>query len=108
MTHGDRGQLVLDLGRQDRAGRVARIAEEERLGPRRDGGFDGGGIEGEVVLEAGGDVATTPPAKTIAGTYATYEGSWRMTSSPGSHVARRARSTASDAPTVIRISVAGS
>jgi hypothetical protein len=35
-----------------------------------------------------------------AGTYETYEGSWSTTSSPGSMVARRARSTASDAPTV--------
>ena len=51
---------------------------------------------------------TTPPAKTMAGTYATYDGSWRMTSSPGSHVARSARSTASDAPTVTSSSVAGS
>ena len=57
VTDGDRGQLVLDLGRQHRAGRVARIAQEEGLGPRRDGRLDGGRIEREVVLEAGGDVA---------------------------------------------------
>ena len=42
---------------QDGSGRVARIAEEQRLGPRRDRGFDSGRVEREVVLEAGRDVA---------------------------------------------------
>ena len=56
----DGGQLVLDVGRQDRAGRVARVAQEERLGPRRDRGLDGGRVEREVVLEAGRDVTDGP------------------------------------------------
>ena len=65
---GDPGQLVLDRVRQDGAGGVAGVAQEQRLGPRRDRGLDGGGIEREVVLEAGRDVDAVPPAKTIAGT----------------------------------------
>ena len=52
---GDAGQLVLDRVRQDRARRVARVAEEERLRPWRDRRLDGGGIEREVVLEPGRD-----------------------------------------------------
>ena len=42
---------------EDGPGRVARIAEEQRLGPRRDGGLDRRRIEREVVLEAGRDMA---------------------------------------------------
>ena len=53
---GDRGELVLDVVREDGAGRVARIAEEERLRPRRDRRLDRGRVEREVVLEAGRDV----------------------------------------------------
>ena len=57
---GDAGQLVLDRVRQDRARRVARVAEEERLRPRRDRRLDGGGIEREVVLEPGRDPDRRP------------------------------------------------
>ena len=44
----------------------------------------------------------------MPGTYATYDGSARMTSSPSFSVARIARSTASDTPTVTMISRSGS
>ena len=57
VADGDLGQRVLDLVGQDGAGRVARIAEEERLGPRRDRRLDRGRVEREVVLEARRDVA---------------------------------------------------
>ena len=53
---GDPRELLLDRVRQDGAGRVARVAEEQRLGPRRDRRLDGRRIEREVVLEAGRDV----------------------------------------------------
>ena len=56
MADRDVGQRVLDVVGEDRPGRVARVAEEERLGPRRDGGLDRRRIEREVVLEAGRDV----------------------------------------------------
>ena len=66
---GDAGQLVLDVVGQDRAGRVARVAEEEGLGPRRDRRLDG--APGSSAKSSSKRVATrrgTPPAKTIAGT----------------------------------------
>ena len=56
----DRGQLVLDGVRQDGSGRVARVAEEQRLRPRRDRRFDRRRIQGEVVLETGRHVADRP------------------------------------------------
>ena len=56
----DPGQLVLDGVRQDRAGRVARIAQEERLRARGDRRLDRRRVEREIVLEAGGDVADDP------------------------------------------------
>ena len=49
-----------------------------------------------------------PPANTMPGTYATYDGSWRSTSSPGSTTAPMATASASEAPTVTSISVTGS
>ena len=60
VADGDAGQLVLDRVGQDRAGRVARVAEEERLRPRRDRRLDGGRIEREVVLEPGRDPDRRP------------------------------------------------
>ena len=48
-----------------------------------------------------------PPLNRIAGRYATYDGSCRITSSPGSMIAAIAAATASDAPTVMQISVSG-
>ena len=33
VADGDAGDLVLDLGRQNRAGRVARVVEQDGLGP---------------------------------------------------------------------------
>ena len=55
-----------------------------------------------------GTATGTPPASTMPGMYATYDGSARMTSSPSFSVARIARSTASDTPTVTMISRSGS
>ena len=54
------GQLVLDRVGQHGAGRVARVAEEERLGPRRDRRLDRRRVEGEIVLEACRDVHGGP------------------------------------------------
>jgi hypothetical protein len=56
VADGDRGQLVLDLGRQDGAGRVAGVAEEEGLRPGRDRRLDRRRVDREVVLEPGGHV----------------------------------------------------
>ncbi len=50
---GDLGQLVLDRIGQDSTGRVAGIAQEQRLRPRRDRPFDRGRVEGKVVLKPG-------------------------------------------------------
>ena len=52
----DVGEGVGDVVGEDGAGRVARIAEEERLGPWRDRGLDRRRVEREVVLEARRDV----------------------------------------------------
>ena len=57
MADGDVRQRVGDVVRQDGPGRVARVAQEQRLGPRRDGRLDGGRVQREVILEAGRDVA---------------------------------------------------
>ena len=57
VADGDVGDGVLDVVGQDGAGRVARVAEEQGLRPRRDRGLDGRRVEREVVLEAGRDVA---------------------------------------------------
>ena len=66
---GDRGELVLDRVRQHGAGRVARVAEEQRLRARRDRRLDGRRVEREVVLEPGRRRGpAVPPANTIAGT----------------------------------------
>ena len=54
---GDGGQLVLHVIGQDRARGIGWIAQEERLGARRDGGFHGARVEREIVLEARGDQA---------------------------------------------------
>ncbi len=56
VTLGDRRELVLDLACQDRAGRVAGVAEEQGLRPGRDRRLDGCRVQREVVLEARGDV----------------------------------------------------
>ncbi len=56
----DGRQLVLDLGRQHGPGRVARVAQEQRLGPRRDGRLDRRRVDREVVLEARRDVPDRP------------------------------------------------
>ena len=50
---GDPGELVLDVVVEDGAGRVGRVAQEQRLGARRDRGLDGGRVQREVVLERG-------------------------------------------------------
>ena len=52
VADGDAGDLVLDLVRQDGAGRVAGVVEQDGLGPRRDGGLDLGRVEGEVLVES--------------------------------------------------------
>ena len=53
----DPGELVLDRVVEHGAGRVGRVAEEQRLRARGDRGLDGGGVEGEVVRGGGRDVA---------------------------------------------------
>ena len=99
MALGDRRELVLDRVGEHGAGRVGRVAEEQRLGPWRDRPpRPRPGRARSHPRNGSGRAPDVPPANTMAGTYATYEGSWRMTSSPGSQVARRARSTASEAP----------
>jgi hypothetical protein len=55
-----------------------------------------------------GTITGVPPLNTIAGRYDTYDGSCRMTSSPGSIRAAIAAATASDAPTVTQISASAS
>ncbi len=55
MALGDPGQLVLHGIRQYRAGRVARVAQEQCLCPRRDRGLHRRRVQREVVLEARGD-----------------------------------------------------
>ena len=67
MALGDPGQLLLDRVRQDRARRIARVAEEEGLRPWGDGRLDGRGIEREVILEAGRDMDDLAAANLIAG-----------------------------------------
>ena len=56
VADGDVRQRVGDVVRQDGPGRVARVAQEQRLGPGRDRRLDGGRVQREVVLEAGRDV----------------------------------------------------
>ena len=68
VADGDVGERVLDLVGQDGAGRVARVAEEERLGPRRDRRLDRGGSSAKSSSKRVATWRTTPPAKTIAGT----------------------------------------
>src|SRR3954465_3403268 len=57
VPYGDVGEGVLDVVGKDGPGRVARIAEEERLGPWRDHRLHRCGVKGKVVLEAGRDMA---------------------------------------------------
>ena len=52
VAHGDPASASWTSSGSDRAGRVARVAEEEHLGARRDRRLDRGRVEGEVVLEA--------------------------------------------------------
>ena len=51
MADGDPGNLVLDVVRENGARRVARVVEQQGLGPRRDGSFDLGRIEREVFVD---------------------------------------------------------
>ena len=75
------------------------------------GGLTGGTVLGALVGTVAGPVGTMtgePPAKTTPGAYETYDGSGMITSSPGSTMARTARSSASLTPLVTSTSVAGS
>ncbi len=53
VTGRDLGQRDERLVRQHGTGRIAGVAQEKRLGARRDGRLDRGGIQREVVLHAG-------------------------------------------------------
>ncbi len=70
--------------------------------------FTSDGSSRKALASSVGTGTGTPPASTMPGTYATYDGSATMTSSPSFSVARSARSTASETPTVTRISFFGS
>ena len=109
VADGDLGDRIGHGIGQDGAGRVARVAQEERLRPRRDGRLDRRRVQREVVLEPGRDVAHDATGEHDR----RHVGDVRrlMEDDLVARVARwraAARSTASEAPTVIISSVAGS
>ena len=66
------------LGIEHGAGRVARIAQEQHLGARRDRRLDAAGSSANVPSALVGTKTGMPPLKTIAGRYDTYDGSCRI------------------------------
>ncbi len=63
VADGDAGDLVLNLVRQDGAGRIAGVVEQDGLGPRRDGRLHPGRIEGEVVFDGRGHAHRHAPGE---------------------------------------------